>query len=274
MKLFLLTVALSILPAHAFGQFQLDIERIAVIANKPEEIQVEKEPQPQHVGWAPIQNIDAWVFNQHGDAATAKRYLENQLKAKLASFSSHFGLDDDQKQKLLLAGRGDMESFFADIEIIRDEFKDEQDQNKINEVYQRIQPLQQKLQRGLFSGDSVLSKVSKRTLDEDQRKQFEESEKRRFVAGYHASIKFTVSELEKSTPFSAAQREEIVALLEASPPPNNLGQYSPYYVLYQLSKNRDKVKEILDPGQMKAMRQALNQGQQMEPFLKQHGFIE
>ena len=276
MKFSRCTIAVFVLlsPAWAFAQFQLDIEQVALVSNQVEEVE-EKNPQPQNNhNWMAAQNIDGWIFNQHGDAKTAKRYMENQLKAKLASLSSEFELNDNQTQKLLLAGTGDIKDFFAAVEVIRDEFKDEQDQNKINEVYQRVQPLQMKLQRGIFSGSSILAKVSIRTLDEEQRAKYEENEKKRFAAAYRSAIKMTISELEKSMPFTAVQRKEIVAILEDTPPPRNFGQYVPYYVLFQLSKEQKQVEEILGPGQAKAMKQAFQQGQQMAQFLRQNGFIE
>ncbi len=276
MRFHVFVFTLSLLPGYALAQFQLDIEQVALTANREVEVEVKEDAQQQHNHnpWRVDQNLDGWIFSQHGNAKTAKRHIENQLKAKLASFDSQFGLDDDQKRKLLLAGRGDIEDFFSEVEGIRDEFKDEQDQQKIQQVFQRIQPLQQKLQSGLFRGDSIMEKVSLRTLNDEQRDTFARNEERRLKASYDAAIKMTIAELEKSTPFTASQRKDLVTLLEGTPTPKSFGQYVPYYVVYQLSKNGKQVKEILEPGQAKAMQQALAQGQGMEQFLRQNGFID
>ena len=272
----LLILALALLPTIAFGQFQLDIEQLAVNTNQVvEEVDVEPQPQERNAfGFDVEQNLDGWVFQQQGGAASAKRYLENRLKARLASLSRDFDLRDDQRRKLMLAGKGDMQDFFAEVDVIRAEFKGVRDQNKINNVFERIRPLQERMGRGLFSSGSVLQKVTNRILDEEQRDDFNKRETERLEAAYRAAIKFTISELEKSTPLTASQREEIVTILEASPAPKANGQYIAYYVLCQLSKNEKQVKEILDPGQAKAMQQAFNQGRGMEQFLRQNGFIE
>lgn len=275
MKLLLFVVWFLLLPTWAFAQFQLDIEQVAFNSNKTEEVEVPQNPQPQNQpGWRVDQNLDSWVFNQHGNAAAAKRHIENQLKAKLASFSNQFELSSDQKQKMLLAGRGDIADFFSELETIRAEFEGVKDQQKINQVFTRIQPLQLRMQQGLFEGDSIMSKITLRTLDGDQRETHEESEKKRTLASYRAAIKMTISELDKSAPFTAAQRKEIVSLLEGTPIPKSRGQYLTYYVLYQLSNNRKQLEGILEPGQMKHLKQALTQGDQMAQFLRQNGFID
>ena len=169
---------------------------------------------------------------------------------------------------------GDMSSFFSSVSEIRSEYEEQVDQAIFNEVWQRIQPLQLRMQRGLFAQDSMLAKVSKRTLNPDQLEQFEQNERERIEFGYRAAIKLAVSELEKTTPLLAKQREEIVELLEKSERPKVLGQYINYYVLFRLSQSKAQVEQILKPSQRKALQQALNQGQAMGQFLKQNGFID
>jgi predicted type IV restriction endonuclease len=130
------------------------------------------------------------------------------------------------------------------------------------------------MQRGLFSRGSMFSKVIQRTLDPAQREQREAQEKERLEFAYQSAIKLTISELEKSVLLLDDQRHEMMDLLTKAGPPNVVGQYMNYYVLYRLAQSQQRLKEILKPGQQKALTQALNQGQAMGQFLKQNGIID
>lgn len=259
----------------AWAQFQLDIERLAEATYAEEEVEPKPQQQGNQRGGMNIaQNLDGWIFNRHGNKSGAQRYFDNHLKARLDFIHRECELDEDQIEKLRLAGHGDMASFFSDVEVIREEFRGVNDQNKINQVFQRIQPLQLRMQTGLFLPDSMLAKVTKNTLSADQQAAYQAMEEERIRFAYRAAIKVTLSELEKSMPLLAHQREELQELLEETEPPKAMGQQVSYFVLYRMSQIQDKIKARLNPAQKKSMRQAFTQGQAMRQFLKQNGFID
>ena len=116
--------------------------------------------------------------------------------------------------------------------------------------------------------------VSKRTLDEKQLENYQDHERKRIREGYFDAIKLTISELEKSAPMTSEQRQAVIELLKRSDLPKSLGQYTHYYVLYQLSKKKTEVNKILDEKvQNAAIQRAFQQGRGMQNFLKQNGFL-
>lgn len=261
--------------APTFAQFQLDIHQLAAVSYEPEEVEVPKHQNNQQVAFGFQQNIDAWIFNRHQSATKARKFLSNQLKAKVAAVKESTDVSEDQLRRLSLAGTGDIARFFAKVNVIRDEFKNQPQNGFNNQLFQKVQPLQQQMQKGLFGSDSMFAMVTKHTLDEEQRERFVQAERIRIQAVYFDSIKLTVSELEKSTPMTSDQRESLVKLLEDSKPPSGAGQYMYYFVLYQLSQKKNEVNKIfIKRGQRSSIQQALNQGRAMEQFLRQNGFLE
>ena len=259
---------------HAHGQFRLDVDQLAAANNAVDELVVpEAAPQARNQ-FAVQQNIDAWVFNQHGNASQAKKFLERQLNAKLANYADLFDLSPAQQNKLEIAGQGDIASYFAEVQTIRSEFDDQVDQAEFNRVWQRIQPLQMRMQRGLFSQDSLIAKITKRTLNEKQRARCQAIEQERIEFAYQAAIKLTIAEVEKSTPLLASQRQQIVDLLEQAERPKATGQYLHYFVLYRMTQSQQQLGEILAPEQVESLSQVFNLGQALQPTLKQQGLID
>lgn len=260
------------------AQFQLDIEQVADQAF-PKVIDDEEPAADANVngarhGFDIERNIDAWVFNRFGTQQGAKTHLDKQLKMTIDGIARECKLTDVQKEKLRLAGLGDMTMFFAEVEAIREEFRGENDQNKINQVWQRVQPLQQRMQTNMFGRGSILQKASAFTLNEDQLAKHRQVELERQRFAYRAAVKLLLTTIEKSAPMKSTQRQEMVELLANTPPPRLMGNYINYYVMYQLAKKQQQLNQILEKPQRDAMQQFIQQGKGMEQFLRQHGYIK
>ena len=78
-------------------------------------------------------------------------------------------LTSAQREKLQLAGRGDIHHFFASVEEKRKEFEEvRKDQARFARFYQELQPLRFAIQRGLFGDGTIFAKSLKHTLDPSQ----------------------------------------------------------------------------------------------------------
>src|SRR5262249_23078167 len=129
------------------------------------------------------------------------------------------------------------------------------DQNRINEVFQQIQPLQAKMQAGLFNEDSLFEKTLNSVLTQEQnapRMQLE-AERRKFR--YQAQIGIALAVLENALPLVDEQRQAITKLLEENTePPKRFSQYDYYYVLLQMAKMpEEKLKGIFDDTQWRML---------------------
>ena len=125
-------------------------------------------------------NFDRWVFQgnarvvvvrghggvaENGVAATARVQLDSQLKVRLDELVRDCHLNEAQQRKLALAGRGDIKRFFDQVEEVRKKFLAvRNDQNRLNQVWQEISPLQQQFSTGLFGEQSLFAKVLRTTL--------------------------------------------------------------------------------------------------------------
>jgi hypothetical protein len=220
------------------------------------------------------ENFDQWVFQNQGNAQNGRRRIEQMLTLQTEEIDRSCGLSDAQKKKLQLAGRGDIKRFFDRVEDARKIFQAvKNDQNKFQEIWQHIQPLQTELSAGLFGESSIFRKTIRKTLTADQAARYEKIEHDRTAARYRAKIELAVAMLDNGLPLNDEQRRKLVALLvEQTKPPKRFGQYDYYVVMIQMAKLPEgNVKPLFDTVQWKALQQQLNNMRGMEQWLKQNG---
>lgn len=223
------------------------------------------------------ENFDQWLFNNNRNADGARTQFNTQLKLQIEGIATICGITPVQKQKLLLAGRGDIVRFFEKVEESRKKFQTlKNDQNKINEIFNDIRPLQMRIAMGLFGQGSLFDKTLRTTLNADQARDWGVAERSRRQFQYRAKIELIISMLDDVAVFDDRQRKELLTfILENTKPPRQTGQYDYYVVMYQLTKvPEEKFKELLRPPQLRALNRQLNQVRGIEQFLQQQGLLE
>lgn len=241
-----------------------------------EEEEEEEEPrqaQMQHQFQIDESWFDQWLFNG-SNAAQRKKRLEARISLHVSAVDAVCTLTEAQKQKLELAGRGDIKQLFDAIETARVQFQAvRNDQQKFNAFWPEVQPLQVRLQAGQFGSGSLFEKVLARTLDAEQAGKFQQQQLERRKFQYQARIGVVLTSLEKGMPLRDEQRQKLTKLIiEETQPPKVFGQYDYYVVMYQLAKvPKEKLEAILDEKQLGLMRQQFGQMHGMEQFLKQQG---
>ena len=223
------------------------------------------------------ENFDQWIFQGSNNASAGKARIESSVKMKLAELRRVCNLTDAQSKKLSLAARGDMRQFFEDVEIVRQKFlKVRNDQNAFNQIWQEINPLQQRQAAGLFGDSSFFAKTVRNTLTREQHDKYRIvlDDRRRFR--YQAAAELALHNMSNTVALRHDQHEAIFKLIiEETQPPLTFGQYDQYFVFYSLAKLPNaKLKPLLDDRQWKLLQQHLQQGQGMEPTLMQQGMIE
>jgi len=224
----------------------------------------------------PEETFDQWVFGGKTTSQVTKR-LDSLLLLQVESVQRACELSDAQKKKLQLAGRGDMKRFFGSVEEMRQKFREvRRDQNRFNNIWQEIQPLQMRFNSGIYDDKSLFYKVLKRTLDSDQSEQYDEREQERRRFRYEAKVELAVAMMETGVPLRDVQRRKFVTLLlKETEPPTKFGQYDYYVVLYKAAKlPKEKLQPIFDDGQWRAVTQLLAHGRGMEATLRTNGFIQ
>lgn len=219
--------------------------------------------------------FNRWLTNGRSSPI---QFVEMQLNGQLAELDRACHLTDLQRQKLELAGRGDLARLQAEITALHAELVGKSyDQNEIGNVHSRIQPLGERVRKGILDEESLFQKVKASTLDEQQRTAYDKSVAERTKFQFEAKLKLFVAALDAKAPMLAKQREALLALLIAkSQPPRQWGneQYEWLYVVYQASRMpADELKGILDDAQVRCFQDAVSQGPQYGQMLKQQGML-
>lgn len=253
---------------------------LAGLSGAQEDIAIEVDEAAAEAVAQPVfadENFDQWLFNNNRNADGARTQFNSQLKLQIEGIGAICGITPVQKQKLLLAGRGDIVRFFEKVEESRKKFQTlKNDQNKINEIFNDIRPLQTRMAMGLFGQGSLFDKTLRTTLNSDQARDWGVAENSRRQFQYRAKIELIISMLDDVAVFDDRQRRELLTfILENTKPPRQTGQYDYYVVMYQLTKvPEEKFKEMLRPPQLRALNRQLNQVRGIEQFLQQQGLLE
>jgi len=251
-----------------------------LVADK--EVEEAAEEQAVQLGFiVPDDNFDQWVFNQNGivdkGGVKTRERLHALARSRIEELSGMCSLNETQVKKLELASRGDIVELFDRVEAIRTKFRQiKNDQNKFNQIWQDIHPLQIAFNSEQFGPGSFFHKSLKKVLTPDQLSDYEKTELERRRFQYRTAICAIVAQMELNVPFLDEQREQLIELtLEETPLPKTFGQYTQQIVLVQMSSiPPKKLEAILDPIQMKIIDIQMQQVRGMKRWLIQQGIID
>jgi hypothetical protein len=203
--------------------------------------------------------LESWVFAGRPEADFRKR-LQDQARVKIDQVDNICKLTASQKQKLLLATKGDVDRFFREIEAARKETSglNAQDRNAVQQAWAKINPLATRLQSGLFNDDSLFSKVLPRTLDELQSSEYSRVMEEQTRRLHRALVLDTVASLEESLPLLSSQREKLVELIlkqEIKPINGPMETYLGYAKLSKIPEN--ELETFLDRKQVIVLKQLI-----------------
>jgi hypothetical protein len=221
--------------------------------------------------------FDSWIFQNIPTAAMARKRLDEMLTLKIDDVDRACQLSEIQRKKLQLAARGDVVQFFEKVEVVRKKFLlVRKDQQKFNEIWQDISPLQVQFQAGLFGDDSFYHKTLRNMLKGEQLSKFAvvDGERRKFQ--YRAKVELVVAMLENALPLRDDKRQKFINLVvEESQPPRNVGQQQDYYVvMWNISKIPEKtLKPLFTDAEWKVLNQQFLQVRGLEQWLKQSGAL-
>ena len=276
----ILTIAslLGLFGDGAFAQVrQVQRGQNAPPIDDDEDMEEEAVVQPVQNFMISDDNFDMWLFGGGRNSQAARTRLESILSLEVDRLDKNCSMTDTQKKKLMLAGRGDIKRFFDKVAEKKRKFDQlKNDQNRVGEIFQEIQPLQMTFNAGIFNDGSFFAKTVKNTLNEEQTTRYAKVIRERDLFRYRARVDLVVSMLDNSVGFSAEQRKKFVLLLmEETKPPKHFGQYDTQVILLQASKlPESKIKPIFDDAQWRILSRQLTQAKSMELFLKRNGFLD
>jgi hypothetical protein len=144
-------------------------------ANAPADPPTERKPQVLLFSGT----FDELVYGNGSNADTARSRLENRLQKKLEAIDRIIGLNDSQRQKLHLAGRGDLKRLFDRAEKLRAMCDDSAEIADLNQFQKWTEDLKREaaalrypFDAGPFDTDSLMAKCMKTALAPEQVSKF------------------------------------------------------------------------------------------------------
>jgi hypothetical protein len=205
----------------------------------------------------------------------ARERLDSVLLAKIATLEQSTAISKAQKEKLTLAGRGDIMRIFDRIEDRKGILNKQIDQDEYRKLLQELRPFQLLWLQDPFREGSYFSKALKVTLEQKQAEKFRMFEADAQRVHYLARIDQTIVSLDAFLGLSAEQRRRLTKLLvEETRPPLVFGSHDVQVVLYQLaSLPAGKVRPIFDDPQWRTLEGRFVQARAMKPFLVSSGYL-
>jgi hypothetical protein len=223
------------------------------------------------------ENFDQWVFGGRGTAVANQKRFEAMLKVQIEGVERTCRLSEDQRKKLTLAGNVDIKRFFGRVAVLKKRFDQiKNDQNKFQEFWQHMQPVQTDMNRGIFGEGSYFRKTLKNLLTSSQVIETENADRERRLFNFRSKVESVVTSLDEVLSLSADQRRKLVGLLtEPKMIPKTMGQDAVcmYAVLYLASQIPDeKLKQVFDVPQFNTVKRILNMTRGYGQYVKTNGF--
>jgi hypothetical protein len=244
---------------------------------QPDDDEPDDAPQAAPVqGVSNDENLNQWIFQSYNSGPVNPRErLDQMLALRVEDLDRVCKLTETQKRQVRLTGRGDVRQFFVVYDTLWKKYQlAKQDQQKMQEIWQDVRPLQSTILRGFFDDRSLLIKSLHHTLTAEQFALFEASERERLALRQRARVEEAVAMMEQYVPLPESQRRDVIARLTALTKPwDGSGPYAGYVVLmYQLSQLPEgKIKPMFDDFQWKAVSTLLKQFKGWKQWLKQAG---
>lgn len=217
--------------------------------------------------------LEQMVFGtRQGQSGLAR--AQTSLELQIAVVERIGNLSDEQKEKLELAGLGDLHRFFSRFETLnRDTPTGQITMEQYQKMWQQAQPLQTRFRAGLHGRGSLFQKTLRNALSDEQISKFQKIDADRRRREYAAIVRATVAQIERAVPLTADQRTRLIELvLTRTEPPEVYGEshYQYYVVLLNMSKlPEEELRPIFLDNEWKLMDAILRRGQIAEAQLRQ-----
>jgi hypothetical protein len=220
--------------------------------------------------------FDVMVFGR-GNAEEARRRLESRLKSRIEQIDRACALSPEQRNKLAVAGRGDIKRAFARLDELKKQLSaDPQDGRKQRQVFADLIPYRQSMtEMDCFGDGSLFSKVLKNTLTPEQLAAQQKAIKDASVAHHRATISWVVRSIDTWLQLSPDQHRKFEDLLLAETrPPRKWGEYDYYGLMCQAAKlSEKKLKPIFNDDQWGKLQKQLAEALRIEKMLRTEGFL-
>ncbi len=219
--------------------------------------------------------FDVQIFGGESPESVRAR-LNNVVNERVGRLDRQYRLTDAQKEKLLLAGLGDIKRAFDRVDDLRRRFQlVKYEHNGVIECLQEARRMHIDLRAGIFGVDSLFTKTIATTITQEQKANEEKVHREYDAARYPRSADEVAARLVRVLNLSPEQHQRLKKLLrDEVRPPRRLGESLYAYIMYQLSRvPEDRVRPIFSDSQWTLLHQFLVGWSSARPFLEHDGFV-
>lgn len=219
-----------------------------------------------------------WIYGAGTRVGSPRDHFESVLKLAIADLDRSCSLTDDQKQKLALAGRGDIKRFLdrvADAHRLYELNRHEPGGAAV--IREATIPIAADYEFGIFGEGSFFAKSLTRVLTPEQAGKYRESLREKDRFRYQAKVSLILASLDARVGFTSEQHIRFRNLImeETRPPLKAAGPLEANVVLLQIAKLPEvKVRPIFDDQQWRTMDRIFQNARRTEAALRAEGLIE
>jgi hypothetical protein len=220
------------------------------------------------------EQFDLQIFGRTGSIEAARERMNQLLSTHLGRLDRQFGLSADQKQKLALAGQGDIKHALDRADELRRKFQlMKYDRNDAVACLMEARRVRRELEVSAFGVDSLFYKTLATTITRKQKS--DESEREYRSSGYREAVVEAAARLRSVLSLTPEQHRRLKKLLlDEIRPPRLWGESRYAYFMYQMSRlPEDKVRPIFSDAQWKFLHDLLMSWNDAGKFLESDGFV-
>lgn len=232
-----------------------------------------------------LAQFDSWIFQRHGrDEARCRSGLKKEIELQFVRIEQSTPLTESQKDALRLAGQGDIKRFFDRVNKAREAFlmmEQKNDNQNINEAYQLASSLQQELSQGLFGDGSLVQKVTRYVMTDDQSNELEQRQIEQHRAMLEASSKVFLAMLGRGMALTAKQQRQLhgifrkrIQQIQELPQGKNQASLQRYLPIVWLDEmTEEETSSIFDPEQIQSVEKLAERVKGIRPMLIEEELI-
>lgn len=159
-------------------------------------------------------NFELWAYGGLYEKAMREKF-RSQAEIEIRKLHELVDLSESQKDRIRIAGEGDIARFFRTVERAKQAAKAEaKGQNTVEILRKHVSPIQQLVSKGIFDDPSLLKKVSEQVLTDEQRMSLQSKRQDEVKVQLALYIKLRLAKLDQQIPFTIDQRKQLMALIQ------------------------------------------------------------
>ena len=263
--------ALVMIPRAASGQ-QPAPEQRGILERRNDLIEVEEIVD--HLGPPAQREAMQLLAFSLKDPEQVRVRLESRLKSRIDQLDRVCTLSKEQKNKLSVAGRGDIRRLFSQLEDLKSKLAPGGEIGP--RFFAAVAEYRDVLtEKDCFGDGSLYAKILTSTLTPQQVAVREKTEREASISQHRSTIRWALGSMEPWLQLSQEQHNKLESLLCArTRAPRKFGAYDYYGLMFQASKLPEKeLKSIFNDVQWQKIERQLAEARRLEQTLRTGGFL-